>query len=195
MEVLRKKIKHKVFTGILLAGVAFASTGKAALITPSLQSFVLTNMSADGTVDIANSGLSFVLTGGNTGRGTSGTTDFTGTAQNAGTVQFSFSYASADDPLADTAGYLLGNTLFQLADRDGKSDFGSFAVSQGQRYGFYVNTIDNTGEPGILSVAFSPGSSAVPEPAGFALSLIGVAVLSVTRSRLVRASGFGEKTA
>ncbi len=190
MRFLRLKTRP-VCVAALLGGVAFASSGKASLITPQLNTFVLTNTNADGSVAIAKDGLSFFLTGGNTGSGDigiPGITDFTVTAQSAGTVQFNYSYASLDTPGNDNAGYLLGTTRFQLADTDGQSGSRSFTTTPGQRYGWYVITLDNQGEPGILNVAFSPGSP-VPEPADFGLTLTGIAAFAVIRSRLTRARG------
>lgn len=188
MKILKSKT-NPVYIAVLLGSIAFASSGKAAMITPPLNTFVLTNTSADGLVDIANNGLSFVLTGGNTGSGIPGNTDFTTTAQSAGTVQFPYSYSSLDTPGNDIAGYLLGKTRFALADADGLSGSASFTLSAGQTYGWYVSTLDNTGEPGILTVAFSPGSP-VPEPADFALTFLGVATLAITRSRWIRAQSY-----
>lgn len=185
MRLLQVKI-IRVCVAAVLGGVAFSSSGQASLITPPLNTFLLSNTSADGAVDIAKDGLSFDLTGGNTGSGIPGTTDFTVVAQSAGTVQFSFYYASLDSPGNDIAGYLLGKTLFPLANTGGQSGTGSFMISPGQMYGWYVNTLDNTGEPGILTVAVPPGipASPTPEPADFVLTLAGIAALAVTRSRL-----------
>jgi hypothetical protein len=180
MQRLKRRMKGPVLTAMLLGGIAFSSSAKAATINPSLNQFILTNTSADGSVDISNNGLSFVLIGGNTGSGVFGTTDFTSLAQNTGTVEFHYSYASFDTPGFDFAGYLLGNTRVQLAGIDGEAGLGSFSVSSGQSYGWYVNTLDNTGEPGSLTVTFTPvASTPAPEPAGFAFALIGSAALVV----------------
>jgi hypothetical protein len=179
------KLKRLVLTRMLLLGLAFSVSAEAAVINPSLNEFILTNTAADGSVVIANDGLSFVLTGGNTGSGDPGTTDFTVSARNSGTVEFFYSYATLDPSTGfDVAGYLLGSTRVPLADSSGESGFGSFLAVAGQTYGWYVSTLDNTGEPGILTVTFTPAASPVPEPAGFAFTLTGIAVLAVKIRRL-----------
>jgi hypothetical protein len=174
----------KLFMGALLGLTMVSSASAGGIITPLLSSFDLVNISADGTVVIAPDGLSFVLTGGNTGSGLSGTTDFTATAPASGLVQFQYSYASLDTPGADNAGYLLDDDQIQLADTDGTSGNASFSVSAGQRYGWWVNTEDNTGEPGVLTVAFP---APVPEPESVALIVIGLAVLATVK--LIRTRG------
>jgi hypothetical protein len=181
------RLSVKLFTGALLLGLTMVSSASAgSIITPILSSFDLVNTSADGTVAIALDGLSFVLTGGNTGSGLSGTTNFTATATTPGLVQFQYSYASLDTPGADNAGYLLDSDQIQLADTDGTSGTASFSVSTGQLYGWWVDTEDNTGEPGILTVTF-PASSPVPEPDSVALIVTGLAVLAIVK--LIRTCG------
>src|ERR1019366_7548895 len=87
------------FTWALFFGIALVPRATAAfLITPQLTSFELTNTLADGSVVISNDGLSFVLTGGNTGSGLTGFTDFTTVAQSTGLEQFQYSYSSLDIP-------------------------------------------------------------------------------------------------
>src|SRR5689334_15429739 len=96
------------------AGAALADPGRLqadTIITPPLSSLVLQNVDAHGTVTIAPDGLSFVLTGGNTGSGISGETDFTGTSNSTGLLSFEWSYSSADHPGFDAAGYFLGNSM------------------------------------------------------------------------------------
>lgn len=186
MQPLKYKLKWPVITWVMLLGVAFSSGSKATVISPPLNQFMLTNTSADGSIDIASDGFSFVLTGGNSGSGLPGTTDFTVSAQNAGTVEFSYSYASNDLPGFDIAGYLLGITRVPLADTDGESGLGSFSAGAGQTYGWYISTLDNTGEPGILTVTFTSTTSTVPEPAGSTFALTGIAALAVNRLLLIR---------
>jgi hypothetical protein len=160
---------------------ALSSRVTAAVITPPLSSFGLTNTSADGTVDVGADHLSFTLTGGNTGSGLPGSTDFFTVSQTSGLVEFQYSYSSLDTPGFDSAGYRVGNIRTQLSFTDGESGFASLTVSAGQTYGWWVDTSDNTGEPGILSVSFSPAvTPATPEPASFLLLLAGFAVAAIT---------------
>ncbi len=150
---------------------------------------MLNNSNADGSVAIGSDGLSFVLTGGNTGSGAPGTTDFVGLAPVAGLVEFQYFYAAFDTPTFDFAGYLLGSTRVPLADTDGEHGAASFSVAAGQQYGWYVGTLDNTGEPGSLTVTFTPSDSAVPEPSGFAFGWIGVAALAAGRRLYINRYG------
>lgn len=183
---MKFKLKMPALTELLLLGLALSLSANAAVINPPLNEFTLTNTAADGSIGIASGGLSFVLTGGNTGSGVPGTTDFTVSAQIPGTVEFFYSYTTLDpSPGFDFAGYLLGGTRVPLADSNGESGFGSFLVGAGQTYGWFVSTLDNTGEPGILTVTFTPAASPVPEPAGFAFALTGIAVLAVNMLRVM----------
>lgn len=133
-----------------------------------------------------------VITGPNDGSGNPGTADFFTTASSSGSVTFDFSYASADPwPTFDCAGYLLAgtstsacnvyppdNVFTMLADTDGQAGAGiTFSIAAGQVFGFSVQTADNTGEPGILTISniqFSAQTSdppGIPEPATFVIAL------------------------
>ncbi len=123
-------------------------------------------------------------------------TDWTATAVASGLVTFDYSYFSLDiDPINppsgnDFAGYILGNTFVQLADISGQSGQGSFAVTLGQTFGFRVGTIDNQGEPGILSISnfTAPGGgAAVPEPGTLSLAMISLGLIGVGVSKRKRA--------
>jgi hypothetical protein len=186
MPPLKYITKLPVFMSVLLLAFALPSGATGAVINLPLRQFILTNTSADGSIYVANDGLSFVLTGGNTGSGQPGITDFTVSAQNAVTVEFFYSYASLDLPGFDAAGYVVGSTRVPLTDTNGTSGVGSFSAGSGQTYGWYVSTADNAGEPGILTVTFTPTASAVPEPAGFLFVLTGISVFSVNRRLLIR---------
>ena len=152
--------------------------------------FTLANVNADGSVSIENNSL--VLTGGNNFSLEPGTTDYTAIAVLAGVVDFNWSYSTLD-PLAgyDWTGYLLNGNLFTLADTNGDAGTGSFTVAAGERFGFRVETADNSGEPGILTVT-AAGSTAVPEPGtGPVFSLLGtIAIVAIVRKR-IRSHGAG----
>lgn len=174
--------------------LSFANVASAAFITPyALSDFTLTNNSAcaldapDGSVSSPNNGVTAILTGSNSGSGCSGFTDLTTTAKAAGLVQFHFDYSSPDSPGGDAAGYLLGTTFNQFADTSGQTGDLSFAVTLGQTFGFRITTVDNTGEPGILTISnFSaPGAlGPVPEPGTLSLLFAsGVGVLAIRGAR------------
>ena len=170
--------------------LAVAAIGLLSILTPQASAaflfdfapantFQLVNTNADGSV-IATTD-QFLLTGGNTGSGDPGTTDFVATALSSGTVNFNWSYSSLDSPGFDFAGYLLNGNFFFLADTDGESGVNpcatcSFQVNAGQSFGFRVGTADNQGEAGMLTV--SAVTSAVPEP-GTASTLFLVAGITI----------------
>lgn len=175
---------------VLLVNAATLPEAKGALISPyQLSAFTLTNSSdSDGFAGTPDSGSTLILTGPNSGSGSPGTTDLFTFARGTGLVRFSYQYASADLPSYDYAGYLLGANFFQLADIDGVSGSVSVPVLPGFTFGFRVGTLDNTGEPGVLTVRdFSAPNDQVPEPGSFYLVLIAAgAFLVIRRRRLPR---------
>lgn len=144
-------------------------------------SFQLINTAADGSVVTQSNG--FVLTGGNTGSGLPGSTDYVATATQGGVVNFTWLYASADQPTFDFSGYLLNSNFFPLADTNGESGIGGFSIQTGDQYGFRVGTADNTGERGILTVTSAPMTTA-PEPGTAAMLLTGIGLTFLIRRRL-----------
>jgi hypothetical protein len=119
-------------------------------------------------------GSSITLTGGNNGSGFFGTTDFVITAPQSGIVTFRFLFTTLDiDPVSgdifDDAGFLANDqfTPFsQLLSPDPVPAF--FFVFAGDTFGFRVETQDNIGEPGILTIsdfnAPQPPEAPTPEP-------------------------------
>jgi hypothetical protein len=146
----------------------------------SLSSFTLTNhdgvgglSGTDGSVMSPDGGLSIILTGGNSGSGLGGMTDLVINAAAFGLVRFQYSYSTLDTPGNDFAGYLLGNIFFQLSAADGDCNGGpcpgmaQFPVTMDESFGFRLETVDNQGEPGILTISdfgVSSGSIDTPEP-------------------------------
>jgi len=154
------------------------------IINPQLSSLVLQNVNADGSVTIAADGMSFVLTGGNTGSGLTGETDFTGMSTSAGVLSFDWSYNSADQPGLDAAGYFLDGSMIQLANSDNRSGSISIQLASAERYGWWVTTQDNTGEPGVLKVSVSQSEVLqTPEPACAFLAAIGCGLLIIFRGK------------
>ena len=174
----------------------------------SLSNFLLTNTTANGSATTPDSGQTLVLTGGNTGSGLFGQTDFTIVAPVSGLVQFSYSYFSSDlssigapwgcgpgNALGcDDAGYLLNGTFHQLADDVNQVSAAtpvtiSFSVTAGQTFGFRVETLDNLDEPGILTIkSFSApaGAGSVPEPRGTVVVFVLIAAAVITKTRMNR---------
>lgn len=174
MVWMHLKSKSYIFLALL---AATAGRGDAAFIGPyDPVNFVLTNLNSDGFAEPRPNG-SLVITGGNNGSGTTGTTNFLVSAAGTGLVTFNFSYSSLDAVLAEVVGYMIGSSFTLLADRDGSFGPVSFAVTSGQTFGFRITTEDNQGEPGILTVSdFSaPLGSAVPEPASWLSAAAGLA--------------------
>jgi hypothetical protein len=132
--------------------------------------FTLINNNADGWLMSADGGLSVVLTGGNNGSGLSGTTDLVISAPMGGTVQFSYLFTTLDiDPVTgaafDDAGYLVGGAFIPFTPLFSADPVPlSFTVVSGQSFGFRVETLDNTGEPGILTISDFTAPQSVPEP-------------------------------
>lgn len=148
----------------------------------ALANFNFVNTNADGSVSLTPAG-ALVLTGGNDGSSTPGMTDVSIAAAAAGTVSFDWAFSSLDFPGFDFGGYFL-DTFTKLADFDGAHGTASFAVAAGQVFGFRVSTMDNTGEPGVLTISnfAAPGADAdVPEPSTAWLALAGAAVLAARR--------------
>ena len=191
---------QRFFTALFIIAllVSFAPEAKAGFIGYyDLNNFTLTNTCTaqgadpcpppDGFATTFNNGVSAVLFGGNNGSGLSGVTDLVIAAQAAGTVQFDYSYSAFDFPGADYAGYLKGNVFTQLANTTGQASPAgqpvSFTVTAGQLFGFRVGTVDNLGEPGILTISnfdvVTGPVSTVPEPGSAAMLLAGCAALVV----------------
>jgi hypothetical protein len=165
-------------------------------LTPSLNAsfignfafanFTLVNNDADGSAQTPDGGLSVILTGGNNGSGSEGTTDWVIQSLETGNVLFDYYYGSLDYPGFDYAGYLLNGNFVQVGDSDGTSGSAGFAVNDGDTFGFRVGTVDNTGEPGVLTISdftFSPSGTqgSVPEPGTGGILLGAIAAVAVCR--------------
>ena len=175
---------------VLGASCFLAERAKADFITPyGLGDFTLTNSNANGSVMTPDGGMSIILDGGDNGTGEFGTTDFVTTAQAAGTVVFQWSYFSTDLPGDDFAGFLVNNVYTQLSGNSGDNGSISFSVTQGESFGFEMQTLTNTGGPGILTVSdFSaPLPSSVPEPGTAGMLLLSsLAVAGLVAGRALK---------
>jgi hypothetical protein len=189
-EVFTERMKGRM---LRLAVLAFSVAGVMPLEAGfvgnyQLGNFLLTNVEADGFAVTPDGGVSVVLTGGNTGSGQPGSTDLTIPANAAGIVAFTFLYSSLDLPGFDYAGYILGSTFLQFADSDGQSATVTFPVIAGQIFGFRIGTVDNTGEPGMLTISNfeAPGGvSEIPEPGTLAMVLAAAALFGRIRAARV----------
>lgn len=107
-----------------------------------------------------------------------------------GNVQFHWSYTTADvdGPAGDMFSLVVDGQRTTLSDLGGAvAQAGDVAVSAGQSFGWVLNCTDCTG--GTASVTISNFSLApVPEPAGWALLLGGLAGLAGWRGRPARAA-------
>lgn len=183
----------------MAAGVILTPQARADFIADyAIGNWTFINTNADGSVITPDLGLSILLTGGNNGTGMPGTTDFLTNSPGAGLVQFQWSYSSLDSTSAvcgpgsnlpcDNAGYLLDGVFTQLADDTNQlSGITSFTVDSGDSFGFRVGTVDNSGEPGVLTISnFSAPASSVPEPGTAPLLLVAVSAMLAARKQVIR---------
>jgi hypothetical protein len=183
----------------MAAGVIMTPQARADFIADyAIGNWTFINTNADGSVITPDLGLSIALTGGNNGTGMAGTTDFLINSPGVGLVHFQWSYSSLDSTFAvcgfnsnlpcDNAGYLLGGVFTQLADDTNQiSGITSFTVKSGESFGFQVGTVDNQGEPGVLTVSnFNAPASSVPEPGTAPLLLAAVAAMLAAKRHVVR---------
>lgn len=207
MDALRSSLKHASdarahviaarFLGVGLF-LIFALQARASFIgyyDPA--NFSLVNTNADGSVTAAPDGSSITITGGNNGSGLPGTTDFLITAPQSGLVMFRYLFFTLDyDPIAnqlyDDAGFLLDGqfTPFsQLLSTDPVFSL-QFVFTPGQTFGFRVETQDNTGEPGILTIsdfaAPQPVEAPAPEPSLGIVVFLGMGAGAVWKWRQTR---------
>jgi hypothetical protein len=168
----------------------------------ALSQFTLANVNIqpeadpNGTATSPDGGLTLLLTGGLSGSGDLGETDFFIDAAQTGMVQFNWMFANGV-PGFISGGYLLNATSTSscvpdcttLSESSGTGQV-MFAVTQGEPFGFFVIT-DNqanpvSGLPGILTITdFSaPGNSSVPEPGTAALLMVAGGVAAARSCRL-----------
>jgi hypothetical protein len=164
-----------------------ASSATAAFIGPyDLANWSLINTNGDGSVMTPDGGQSIVLSGPNNGSGLGGSTDILIAAASAGLCQFDWSYSSLDGSGFDSAGYLAAGAFSPLADTTGELGSAAFVVNAGDEFGFRVLTVDNWGEPGILTISRFDVSQVVatPEPGSFVLCLSAAAAFGFGYRRI-----------
>jgi len=161
--------------GLAVASIpAVAKADFSGPYAPANWTFGNTGGSTNGMVDTSGAPASITLTGGSSGSGSSGTTNFTIAAVASGTLNFHWSYSSSDSGSYDIGNFLLnGNPTFLAANNSqGSGDF-SIALNAGDVFGFQVFSADNLFGAGILTI--SNFSAPVPEPATIALFALGAA--------------------
>src|ERR1019366_6099274 len=172
-----KRRAHYVFLIATLVTIGGACEPKLAGSSIIPGNFTLINDNADGSLGMAPDVQSFVLTGGNNGSGLPGTTEVSVTATSSSLLKFAWFYSSLDIPGLDSAGYSLGTSRIQLANSDGSSGSLSVVVNAGETYGWWADTVDNTGEPGILTVQLAGPVAQVPEPDTVSLVFAGLLMI------------------
>ncbi|GEM_PF-2024561 len=177
----RRLARLLLLTALLLASPMISRLDAAFIAPYAPGNFTLTNTNADGFIEFRLDG-SLVITGGNTGSGLAGSTNLLVSSVGNGMVSFNFAYFTLDDVLAEVAGYMVGGTFTQLADRNGEAGPVSFSVTSGQTFGFRIDTADNQAEPGYLTITnfqapSGPGGSQIPEPSTWLTGLAGLAIL------------------
>lgn len=205
MGGFRSSLKHRIRTRLHVTAwrflgvglfVIFALQAKAGFIgyyDPT--NFTLVNTQADGFVTTPGDGSSVTVTGGNDGSGFFGTTDFLIIAPLSGIVTFRYLFTTLDTDqfgdLFDDAGFLTNGqfTPFsQLLSPDPVPAI--FFVAAGDAFGFRVETLDNLGEPGILTVsdfnAPQPAEAPAPEPSLGILVLLGIGAGAAWKRRQMR---------
>lgn len=174
------------FVAALVMAPLPASAGVLSYLDPSY--FQVINTNADGSAVSLNNDQSLEITGGNNGSGLPGTTDVVFIPFFVGIVSFDWAYSSLDTPTFDNAGLLTDSIYTQLADTDGETGSTAVTLSGSQVFGFRVATMDNTGEPGVITIsAFNAVavSAPVPEPGTMAL-LVPLALAAIAAGMRAR---------
>ncbi len=178
---------RKTLRAAMLALVSGALAGVPAIASAA---FVFSNDGA-GDGSLAGSYPAFTITGSDNGTGDN-TSLYTETTAASQLVTFTWQYRSADSggPVYDPAGYILGDTEYQLSvDGDpgtASSGTATVLVPAGELFGFYVHSLDSLSGAGMLAVNedLPPPPPPVPEPRDAALMLAGLAaLLAATRRR------------
>ena len=187
-------------TALLIALVATQEAKADFVGVYAIGNFTVTNTDnggkpsgTQGSASTSDNGVTVLFTGSESGSGLPGTTDWFIDAAASGTVSFDWSFTTQDIPGFQSGGYLLNNVYTQLSDGSGISDSMpnitgqvSFNVTQGEQFGFEMDTLDNQFFSGLMTISdFSaPTASnigAVPEPSMPALILLLAAVTALVK--------------
>lgn len=166
--------------------------GFAGIFAPG--NFTLNNSDADGSVDTTNAASgTVVLTGGNDESLASGTTNWiAGPITQGGTVSFAWSFAGETAPYTpgtagDRGGYIINNTPTYLGFQNGDNYYvSSLSLTAGQTFAFVVETANNTGGAGVLTITnFNFTPEQIPEPS----TILGTGVVLVALPILKKKHG------
>ncbi len=168
-----------------IVSLAFALPASAAVDSTS---FTLDTDGGDGFVVAPDAPFAFTLSGNNNGADAVITT-FGTVASSALNVSGQFRYQSddVDGSSFDRAGFFVNSIFTQLSldtllQGEVQSGFFSFAVAAGEEYGFYIDSSDGELGRAQLSVGEAP-VGAVPEPATWAMMLLGFGVVGFALRR------------
>jgi len=179
MRTAPRVLTRSICLTLLLTG-AFVSGAEGDFVSPyALSDFTLTNSSfANGYASTPDNGQSVVFTGPNDGSGLPGYTELKVVSRGTGLFRFSWVYTSLDVAGADSAGYLLNGQLYPLATANGQSGSNTVPVRTGDVIGFRIDTTDNVGEPGVLTISnFSaPAPAQIPATSPLAEFVLFVAL-------------------
>ena len=170
-----------------LRTAAVAAASLATLCFSGAASAAWTFTDDTGGASISGAFPSFTLTGSDLFDLKDDVATYTQTFAAAQAVAFTWSYATLDccGGEWDPAGYVLNGVRHQLsldgAPLQGSAGAATVEVAAGDVFGWYVESLDSSQGPGILSV------SVVPEPASVALLLAGLGALAYAARR--RAKG------
>jgi hypothetical protein len=146
-----------------------------------------------GFASTSDDGVTVLFTGSESGSGLPGTTEWLIDAAAAGTVSFDWSFTTQDIPGFQSGGYLVNNVYTELSDGSGLSDTVTaitgnvtFTVTQGEQFGFEMDTLDNQFFSGLMTISdFSAptasSTGAVPEPSMPALILLLAAATALVK--------------
>lgn len=167
------------FRSAIFAAVLALAASRANASTIDISAFTLTQSTfANGSIATLEGGLTLIFTGPNDGSDEPGHTTLTGTVFSSGLFQFDWAFTTLDDAGFESAGYLIDGSYTFLADTTGESGSVSVPITAGSLIGFQMNTVDNTGRAGVLTVSdFSaPVPLASPESGSFGLMASGIAL-------------------
>lgn len=202
---MKRSILQAAAVGAVLLGFSMTASADFSGSYAPAHWTLANDVDDDGSVDVTGAPGSIMLIGSDNsvlddsvfppvctfGACAPSTVRYTITAPAAGMVSFSWAYATLDEaPEFDTAGYVLNGVDYQLSDDIGdadQADVTSFAVAQGDQFGFFVHTVDNAF--GAATLTISGFSAPVPEPASaamLALGLLGLAGAAGARRRSQR---------